>query len=86
MAHAVPNHGLWGVGVDSSRSGRFCLPSTAMGSCIICGELVSADSGNAWKITPVDHRVLGFQPMHWIHATCIELAKGTTSPTLRAVR
>ena len=46
-----------------------------MGSCVVCGELVSVDAGNAWKITPGVPHALGVDRMCWIHKDCIAQAR-----------
>jgi hypothetical protein len=61
-----------------------------MGTCILCGDTVSIDSGTAWKITPVRGVASGLEPMHWIHSGCIDRAhaatlRDTQRPTLRTV-
>lgn len=48
-----------------------------MGSCIVCGRLVSVDAGNAWKITPGFPHALGVDRMYWIHSDCITHARGS---------
>jgi len=56
-----------------------------MGTCILCGEVVSPETGNAWKITPAAHLELGFERMHWAHGTCVERARAAATPPLRVV-
>ena len=57
-----------------------------MGTCIIYGEMVWIDSGNAWKITPAEHGELGAERLYWIHTPCVENLKRDARRSTHAVR
>jgi len=58
--------------------GRPLVAFAGMGTCILCGEVVCTETGQAWQIVPASNDQADVVPMHWIHGGCIDRAHAAT--------